>query len=330
MSHVALQKFIGPVFIIGMPRSGTKLLRELLNGHSQISIPSGETSFLPYWIHHWQEYGDLSRPENFKQFYETVIKFRYFVYMKEQDALISQATWFQTCRNFSVAGVFEALVRHDSDAAWETNIIWGDKSPAYIDHITLLKSVFPQARFLHVIRDVRDYCLSVQKAWGKNPVRAAQRWADSVAQARQAGRQCGRDYLEIAYEELLNQPETTIRNCCQWLELKFEPEMMHQLRSGNETIGDAKGYRSIKRDNSKKYLKQMSPILLNRVEQITCETLHQCGYETEYLGKVKRVSTGKMMFYKILDAISLVRSEMKQRGLWDAIKLQWSSFYVSN
>ena len=106
--------FLSPVFIIGMPRSGTKLLRELLNSHSRIEIPSGETEFLPYWVSNWSKYGDLSNFQTFRQFYETIIALPYFIYMKEQSTLIDCEQWYRNCQNFSTAGVFEALIRHDA------------------------------------------------------------------------------------------------------------------------------------------------------------------------------------------------------------------------
>mgnify|MGYP000529984615 CR=1 FL=1 len=58
-------KFKGPLFIVGMPRSGTKLLRDLLNQHPKIHIAEIETHFLPFWFSQWKEFGDLSEKENF-------------------------------------------------------------------------------------------------------------------------------------------------------------------------------------------------------------------------------------------------------------------------
>ena len=52
--------FEGPLFLVGMPRSGTKLLRALLNRHPNISIMTNETEFLPYLVSHWESFGDLS------------------------------------------------------------------------------------------------------------------------------------------------------------------------------------------------------------------------------------------------------------------------------
>ena len=59
------------VFIIGIPRSGTTLLRNLLNRHPAIRLLTNETQFLPYWVSRWNEFGDLSNPEDFLSFYRS-------------------------------------------------------------------------------------------------------------------------------------------------------------------------------------------------------------------------------------------------------------------
>src|SRR3712207_7075395 len=106
-------------------------------------------------------------------------------------------------RSFGPAEVFEALVRHDVGAPRGSDLIWGDKSPMYTEHIGLLAELYPQARFIHIVRDARDCCLSAHNAWRKNMVRWAQRWAEGVTKARADGRRIPDRYLEIRYEDLL-------------------------------------------------------------------------------------------------------------------------------
>ena len=62
--------FTGPLFIIGMPRSGTKLLRGLLNRHPMIGIPPSETEFFPWLNSHYEQFGDLSVRGRFNRFYK--------------------------------------------------------------------------------------------------------------------------------------------------------------------------------------------------------------------------------------------------------------------
>ncbi len=193
--------YCGPVFLIGMPRSGTKLLRELLNRHPRISIPGSETEFLPYLAHNWDKFGVLSSPEVFCQFYRQITRKPFFTYQRADNRMVSATDWYENCKDFTPAGVFEALIRLDV-ARPPPEISFGvTKSPSYIDDLTLIKSLYPSARFIHIIRDVRDYCLSIRRAWGKDMLRAAQRWAQSIDVARSAGAQMGCDYMELHVRE---------------------------------------------------------------------------------------------------------------------------------
>ena len=322
------KSFLGPIFIVGMPRSGTKLLRELLNSHSQITIPSGETEFLPYWVNNWSSYGDLSDKKAFDRFYDRALALPYFIYVKEQDALIDKQRWYESCSDFSPEGVFEALIRHDTGVSQESGKIWGDKSPSYINQVALLKSLYPYGRFIHIIRDVRDYCLSMHRAWGKNPIRAAQRWVEGTSRVNRDAAVFNNDYLQIRYEDILSSPELTLKKCCQLLQVDFEADML-QISNNTENIGAATGYRFVKQDNKQKYLKYMKPQMRQRIEKIAGEQLHKYGYQTNYLQEPQRVSPWEMNVYKALDAINLTKFELSERGLWESIAINWKRFNVS-
>ncbi|MGF1496349.1 MAG: sulfotransferase [Elainellaceae cyanobacterium] len=320
--------FSGPVFLIGMPRSGTKLLRGLLNGHSKIRIPMVETEFLPYWVRRWPDYGDLSQPENFARFYQDAIRLPYFLHIKAGSPIIPQEEWFSRCHDFSPAGVFEALIRHKTGVEWGSGLIWGDKSPSYIGHLSLLKQLYPQARFIHIIRDVRDYCLSCQKAWGKQPVRAAQRWVDGITKARQDAATFAEDYLEIHYEALVEQTEAVLGQCCEFLDVEFEPSMEQHARL-TEGRGDAKGYTSVKQDNTRKYQTRMAPRLVERIEAIAGSVLRSGGYEITYNGPSVRVPRWQLAYYQLLDGIHLVISGAEGRGILGSLAFQWRYFRAS-
>ena len=321
--------FKGPLFIIGMPRSGTKLFRELLNGHSQISIPPVETDFLPYWVKKWSSFGDLSDPVQFSEFYRSVINYPYFIYRKNQvGSIISEQSWYQWCKNYTPAGVFEALMRHDAGLDYNSEGIWGDKSPAYITHMPLLKELFPQAKFIHIIRDVRDYCLSLHKGWGRNMLRAAQRWADSITQPQKDAQGFATDYLEIKYEELLNNPEPTLTKCCEFLGVPFEPTMVNLVKSP-ENIGDTKGQTSVNPANQGKYMQLMAPGLRQQIEAIAAPALSHFGYPVSPPQKQRRLSHLTMFYLQIIDGLNFIKSESSREGFFNTIKIAWGALTTS-
>ncbi len=317
-----VSSFKGPLFVVGMPRSGTKLLRDLLNNHPLISIPDRETSFFPHWVRNWNKFGDLSTLQNFTSFYKNSMKSPYFYFSSKSDKIIDLEIWFKKCRDFTPAGVFEALLRHDAKVSETSEIIWGDKSPDYLHHIILLKKHFPEAKFIHIIRDVRDHCLSMNKAWGKNMSRSAQRWVNEVTQARGDIRGFEGDNLEILYEHLIGDPQSQIERICSYLNLEYLPEMT-TLKKPAESIGDAKGAYHIVSENKNKYLLEIDSKTLNKIEAIASSTLKALGYDSGYKGPTKEVPLILLRTYQLFDFFNLTYYTIRRRGLITTLKLQY-------
>ncbi|MEY2403147.1 MAG: hypothetical protein QOD38_698, partial [Acidimicrobiaceae bacterium] len=106
---------------------------------------------------------------------------------------------------------------------------YGDKTPRYVLSLPLLATLFPEARFVHIIRDGRDVAPSLMKAhWGPATItRAALNWQQQVEQGRTDGRALGPSrYLEIRYEELVADPQPIVEELCNFLDLPFAPEML--------------------------------------------------------------------------------------------------------
>jgi len=322
------EQYKGPLFIVGMPRSGTKLLRGLLNEHPMIGITSIETEFLPYWKRHWQDFGDLSDPHVFNTFYKKIIKTPYFIYMKEMGKVIKERVWFEYCKNFTLKDIFEALIRHDTGVDYDSKGIWGDKSPSYIRCLPLLKNSFPDARFIHIIRDVRDYCLSINKTLGKNMIRAAQRWVIDVQKCKNDSKAFSEDYIEIRYEDLLQNAEYELKRVCQFLDLEFNQQML-SLSKPAEKTGIANSTKEIVRDNQGKYLDQMKPSVRTQIECIAAPVLKSYDYAVNYSNRVLNVSRIRMTYYQMIDGVNLMKSTFNQRGLFGSLVFCWKGFKIS-
>lgn len=311
------KKFTGPLFLIGLPRSGTKLLRSLLNGHEMVSITACETGFLPYWSMHWNEFGDLSNFTTFKKFYDSVQRFSYFRYAHKDDWLIKPEDWYHLCKSYDLQGVYEALMKHDAGIPESGNVIWGDKTPQYTNQLALIHHLWPDAKFVHIIRDVRDYSLSMQHAWGKNLLRSAQRWVDDITSARQSSEAFPDRYMELTYESLLELPQETIQKVCSFLDIEYQANML-TLSYPTERLGDAKNSVGVMQNNKHKYMEKMSERERNKIESISSTILNQLNYPCNYKGEVRRVSKMKMHYYKILDGINLITAKLKRGKTTDA------------
>jgi hypothetical protein len=314
--------FTGPVFVVGMPRSGTKLLRDLLRGHPRIRIPPVETNILPRWVAEWEDFGDLSDPGRFSAFYRWNLRAPYFLYMSRQPAgTIREDAWYAGCRTFEPGDVFEALIRHDIGAPPDSELVWGDKSPDYVNHIDLLAALFPRGRFVHIVRDARDYCLSLMRRSSTNVVRAAQRWADGVTKARRDGQRVADRYIEVRYEDLLADPERELRRCCDFLGVEFDPALL-TLRFSTEYTGEVKGAREVVAGNTRKYLRAMDARTIRRIEAIAGAALREFGYEVDYAGPVRRVPRPMMSYYRLLDGFNYARVEARRLGFIRNVQLQ--------
>jgi Sulfotransferase family len=227
---------------------------------------------------------------------------------KHTGSLIGEEEWFESCASFGPGDVFEALLRHDLEVSSDSRLIWGDKSPTHTEHIPLLASLFPSSRFIHIVRDVRDYCLSLQNAWQKNMIRGAQRWADGVMKARRDAAELapGR-YLEVRYEDLLTNPEKELRRCCEFIDVDFDPSLL-ELRLSSERRGAARRASGIVSTNVRKFERLLDESTRRRIEAIAGDAMRAYGYDVDYQGPSHRLSRPVMGYYRAMDALSFFRS----------------------
>jgi hypothetical protein len=109
---------------------------------------------------------------------------------------------------------------------------WGDETPGYLHGMRQIAAALPEARFVHVIRDVRDVALSMIQAGQIRPDAvdsAASHWARQVGRARVDAARVDH-CLEILYEDLALEPEPTLHRVAEFLELSWDPGVPDALR----------------------------------------------------------------------------------------------------
>lgn len=289
------------LFIIGFPRRGTKLLRGILNNHPRIFITS-ELLFLPYLLDNWDSYGDLSNPDNFRLMHADVIKTFYFTVRADQGMdVIDVEQWHAACESFDPTGILLPLLRHETGAPEGDGIWLGDKSPNYTTHLAQISRALPEAKIIHIVRDVRDAALSARKIWNSNIYRYAQRWTDGMRPlCRELEALPTRNRLELRYEDLLSEPATTLSRVTDFLGLEYREDIVN-LGKPSENFGDAKEAVGIMSGNTRKYKTQLTGMEQNRIEAVCSQTLRHYGYEATSTAPDQRLSRVRMTCYMIAD-----------------------------
>ncbi|MGI9334330.1 MAG: sulfotransferase family protein [Gammaproteobacteria bacterium] len=292
------------LFVVGMPRSGTKLLRSLLNRHSALHIPDYESRFIPKMARRYAGIADLREHGAFDQLAASIAKTNFWHNLVTRDGSIDESRWRSRIQRWDFEGVIRALYEQLAENAGKR--IWGDKTPQYLTELPTIAQHFPYARFVHIVRDARDVCLSSRQAWGKCLLRNAQRWNDDVARCRADGKRLEGRYLELRYESLIQQPRIELERICEFLAIPFEADMLTLLRSPEE-LGDTKGVSSIVSTNSGKWRDKLSAQQLQAMENVAGQVLHECGYETTFRDRARRVPQWKMSLMRALDAVNFAR-----------------------
>lgn len=307
------------LFLLGLPRSGTTLLMQLLNNHSKMFLTS-ELQFTPYLVRKHSDYGDLSIQQNFNKMYEDLSGSYYVLKRKAAGKTILSATeWYSRCETYDLTTVLREFIRFEMEGAGE-NIVLGDKSPNYLYDLQPILAAFPEAKFIHVVRDARESAYSAQNAWKKNIFRYAQRWNDALRVLNDQLDAGSDRILEVKYEDLIREPEQMMRQLSEFIGVDFE-ESMVALKAPTDAFGAAQGQTRILSTNVEKYKQAFSPRVQEKMESIAHEMLLHYGYPVEYAKKSRRLSSLSMRTFQMLDVFNRLMFDLKdKRGLVTAVK----------
>lgn len=303
------------LFIVGMPRSGTKLLRDLLNRHPDIAVFPHESHFFPRLPGLIRKHGDPRRRECFARLYADLEGTRFMRRMRARGSAIDRDEWFARVSGSDAREVLAALF--ECYAAKTGGRIVGDKTPEYLIRIPLLSGFFPDARFVHVVRDPRDYVVSMRKAWGKSLPRAAQRWKTWIRTFRRDVERCDAKVIELRYEDLISAPRDALERLCAFIGVPFH-EAMLSLDRPAENLGDTRGETSIVAGNFGKWRRELRNKEVRGVERIAGVLMEELGYAPEHGAGDEDVPSWLLAVEKLRDGLNLVRFGLRRAGVGGA------------
>lgn len=224
----------GPVFVVGVPRSGTTYVYHLLVSAGLLANFRAETHIFNQLA---PRFGGMRRAK------DREAALRVFA---ASDIGARTNVDFSTIRHEVVekanhAGDFMRIIM-DAMAAKQGKTRWGDSTPAHLAHMRQIKAEIPDAKFVHVIRDGRDVAVSlarqgwVRRIWGDRSdpaVAAGLNWSASTRAAIKSGEILRPDYAEVRYEDLLAQPEIELRKLGAFLgeSLDYSDVLRHPIGS---------------------------------------------------------------------------------------------------
>lgn len=265
------------VMVLGVSRSGTSLLKQLLNHHSELAIPS-ESYFLPAL---WDRYRRRANREALIADLRCLFTVqRWGVNIDDVRRRLPEEAGF--------AEVIQAIYRSYAEARGKSR--FGDKTPVYMQHLDLLERVFPGAQYVHIVRDGRDAALSYEYMphrprlsllYPRGIGDFAFCWRREILSARGFGSTvaAGR-YFEVRYENLVTEPEARLREICSFLGVRFEPAMLdyyHDFKSTPDR--NHKRLAEPPSPGNRSWRKQMSAADVERFEAIAGDLLADLGYE---------------------------------------------------
>ena len=306
-----------PVLVLGVRRSGTTLLRVMLDRHSELAVPD-ESYFVPQLADRHLRHVD---PDKF------VDDLRRIDTLAEWDVPLEKVRARLTA-GMPIGAAIATVYAVYAEAHGKSR--WGDKTPMYMQNLRLLERLFPDALFVHLIRDGRDAALSflsmpkglMTETWmqPRDVSGFAGQWRAEVKAAQRLGRRVGDErYLEVRYEALVADPATTVAAICAWAEVPFEQAMLeyagvvdvsakpHQQRL---LTPPTRGVRS--------WREQMSRDDAAGFEEIAGDLLAELGYEVTAASPPRsvRAQTARAWYDGRLAAWNASAALLQRSPLW--------------
>lgn len=299
------------LFVLGLPRSGTKLLRELLNNHEEIFIPSIEAYFIPHLI---EKHSDkrLSKQEVLKAVKEIKNSLFFFYYKKRGSFNFKKFISEDITVKELIGNIWQELALKKYNRKMR---ILGDKTPRNVNRVQFILKSFPEAKIIHIVRDPRDNVLSAKNKWGKNIFRAAYKWQKGINKVMKVNE--GKERLfQVKYEQLLTNTDEVLRKICNFIDINYI-EGMDKLHTKVEQRGGR-----IDRKNYDKYLNELEVNEIKYIEKLTKKGLEEYNYKLNYEDAefVASPPLLKILLWQIQDVANLITYNIKVHGFLKGIE----------
>jgi len=269
-----------PIYIIGTERSGSNLMRVILNAHSGIDIPH-PPHICRYFADLVSGYGDIQQTKPRRTLVRDILRLlKVHIYPWDLQIDAERVVAESTCLLSITAAIYDQHLEASGKRRW------GNKSTFMVHHVDEALAQDPGARFIWLVRDPRDVAASSRKSVFSpcHPWLTGRLWAQQQAEAHSQMVRHPEAVLQVHYEELLAQPEATIQTVCDFLGEEMEPALLAHEKTPAAKKGAAlsESWQNtggpILKGNSGKYRRALSAHEIAQVEQAAGEMMDALGY----------------------------------------------------
>ena len=267
-----------PVFIVGCPRSGTTLMRLLLNNHPRIAIPD-ETGIFEILMN------------------RTRLK-KALPYRIAPGSRLEKVLGTEIAERFNRLPAFKRIgVRNIVDtlftiyATSKGKTYWGAKTPHHYRYIPEIRKLFPSATIIFMIRDPRAvvasskrYAKNNKSFWASHNIQTAiDLWKESI----HAAKACKDDLVIVKYEELSSDPSSVIKEICNHLGVRFDPEMLNFYKSSESQISKMPTWhkettKPVNAENIEKWKTELSEEEISTIDKRLADEMSYANYSNEH------------------------------------------------
>ena len=327
--------------IIGTQRSGSNLVRLMLNQTDDISAPHPPhiiDRFFPLLGY----YGNLEDDLNFNRLIQDVSKLVTYNPVPWRRTKFSCQEIKGKCQQNSLFEIFRAI--YELNAEFEGARFWCCKSMVNINYVNQLEEAGIHPKYIHLFRDGRDVALSFKKAivGEKHMYHLAKKWSKEQKLGMDLlNRLESNRIMQVRYEDLLHNPEKELKNVCEFLQVRYSPKMLDYYVSeeSNNTALSGEMWKNVVKpvinNNYNKFKNELSIREIEIFEKVAGHTLKDFGF-TPFFDHDKKVKSftskevalfneeNKRLKEEILNKISSddLKKRSKQKILLDNIKMQ--------
>jgi len=333
-SKIFKMKFTA-VQMIGTQRSGSNLLRLMLNQLEEISAPH-PPHILEKFMRLLPAYGDLSVAENFSALVRDVCSLVAYNPVQWKHINLRENEIIKRCKKTSLTEIVRVI--YEMNAEREGAHIWMCKSLANIHYTDLLKEdIKPLYIFLH--RDGRDVACSFKRAvvGEKHVYHIAKQWKHEQDLCLKLYKQPGsKRIIKVCYEDLISQPEKELMRICEFIGAKYNSSCLEYYTS-QEAINTASSgnmwqnvERNIIANNFNHYKKELNADEIILFEKIAGETLQALDYSLDFPDQLsKEFSVDEIKMFDGLNELLKQKAKQQQKSC-DAEKRWMQEALINN